>query len=48
MSMWPLMGLQIINALFLLGGIAGFILFIMVLFKLNKVLNIWLDQNKRD
>ena len=32
----------------LLGSIAGLILLIMVLFKLNKALNIWLEKNKRE
>ena len=38
---------QIINALLLIGGIVGLGLFIFILLKLNKALNIWLGQNKQ-
>ena len=47
-AMGLMIGVQIINVLLLLGGLAGFVLFVMVLFKLNKALNIWLEQNERD
>jgi len=48
MAMGAMFGISVINILFLLAGIAGFVLFLMVLFKLNKALDIWLEQNKRN
>jgi len=39
-------GVSIFNLILLAGGIAGFALFIVVLLKLNKALNIWLKNNK--
>ncbi|WP_157668707.1 hypothetical protein [Lachnoclostridium phytofermentans] len=36
-----------IGLLLYLMGIFSFVLFIIVLIKLNKALNIWLEQNKR-
>ena len=41
-------GFSIINTVLLLGGIAGFVLFIIVLVKINKALDIWLEKNKRN
>lgn len=38
----------LINFSIVIIGIAGFILFCIVLFKLNKALNIWLKQNSRE
>jgi len=38
-------GVVLLNILLLSGGIAGFIFFIIVLFKINKALNIWLKKN---
>jgi len=38
----------IINSIFMLGGIAAFALFIIVLIKANKALNIWLDNNRKN
>jgi len=46
--MGAMVGVQIINIIFLLAGIAGFVLFLTVLLKLNKAFNIWLEQNKQD
>jgi hypothetical protein len=43
-----MVGLQFLNAVFILCGSAGFILFVLVLLKLNKALTIWLKQNKND
>ena len=40
-------GLSILNLIIIAGGIAGFVLFIIVLLKLNKALTIWLENNKR-
>jgi hypothetical protein len=37
---------SIANLLILIGGAAIFALFLVVLFKLNKALNIWLEKNK--
>ena len=39
---------QIINLLLLIFGVVGFIMLVKVLFKLNKVLDIWLEKNRRD
>jgi hypothetical protein len=39
-------GTYIINILLLIGGAYLFALFIVVLLKLNKALNIWLEKNK--
>lgn len=39
---------QVINTLMLIAVIAGFVLFIIVLLKLNKALDIWLEQNKKN
>ena len=39
---------QILNFSLLILGIGGFIMFVIVLFKLNKALNIWLEKNKRN
>jgi len=38
----------LINFIVVIFGIAGFVLFCIVLFKLNKALNIWLRQNNRE
>lgn len=38
---------QILNMLIILGSIALFVLFIIVLIKLNKALNIWLEKNRK-
>lgn len=35
----------LINIGLLIGGIVGFVLFMIVLFKLNKALSIWLRKN---
>jgi len=37
---------NIVNIILLIGGIAAFVLLIIVLVKANKALNIWLKQNK--
>ena len=39
-------GIQLINLMLLLISIAVFILFAVVLFKLNKALDIWLKKNR--
>jgi len=42
-----MMGLPIILGIILaVLAVAGFVLFIMVLYKLNKALNIWLNKNR--
>ena len=41
-------GLNIINLIVSIGVFAIIVLFAMVLFKLNKALTIWLDQNKKE
>jgi len=38
----------LINFIIVILGIAGFVLFCVVLFKLDKALNIWLKQNNRE
>lgn len=43
MAVWTL-----ISWILVLVGIVSFVLFIIVLFKLNKALNIWLAENKRN
>jgi len=43
MSMAALFGLALT-----LGGIAMFVLSVIVLIKLNKALNIWLEMHRRD
>ena len=48
MAMGAMVGVSIINILLLLAGIAGFVLFLIVLFKLNKALDIWLERNRRN
>lgn len=45
-SIWTTI-LTSINLILVLCGIAGFILLLIVLFKLNKALNIWLSNNKK-
>jgi len=40
--------IQIINLILILGGISAFVLFIVVLLKLNKALSVWLEKNPRD
>lgn len=43
MVIWTL-----ISWILVLAGIMSFVLFFIVLFKLNKALNIWLAENKRN
>ncbi len=38
---------QLVNTGLLIGVVVGLVLFIKVLLKLNKALNIWLSQNGR-
>ena len=38
---------QIINFLLVLVGASGLVLFIMVLLKLNRALDIWLHNNRK-
>ena len=38
---------QIISLLLFMGVIIGIIYFVQTLIKLNKVLDLWLEQNKR-
>jgi len=38
---------QIINLLLVLVGAGGLVLFIMVLLKLNRALDIWLHNNRK-
>ena len=38
---------QIINLLLVLVGASGLVLFIMVLLKLNRALDIWLHNNRK-
>lgn len=40
--------LTLINFILVILGIAGFVLLCIVLFKLNKALNIWLKKNDID
>ncbi|MCL1816382.1 MAG: hypothetical protein FWG43_02100 [Clostridiales bacterium] len=40
------LGFGILNLTLLLGGIVAFVLFFIVLIKLNKALDIWLAKNK--
>lgn len=37
--------LQLVNVIFLIGTIAVFVLFVVVLIKMNKALTIWLRKN---
>jgi hypothetical protein len=39
-------GFQLVNIVFLIGGIFAFVLFVVVMVKLNKALNIWLKKNR--
>lgn len=43
MAIWT-----IISLILVLVGIASFVLLVIVLFKLNKALNIWLEEKKRN
>ena len=43
-----MVGVQILNILLLVLGVAGFVLLVMVLLKLNKALSIWLEKNRRN
>ena len=38
----------LLSAVIFLGGIAVTVLFVIVLLKANKALNIWLERNKSD
>ncbi len=42
------MGFQYLSSILLLLSLSGAVLFFMVLFKLNKALNIWLRKNRGD
>ena len=37
----------IFNLVLLVAGLAGFVLLVFVLLKLNKALNIWLEEKKK-
>jgi len=45
LDMGVAVGVSLINILLLIFFIAGFVMFVIVLFKLNKALTIWLGQN---
>ncbi len=42
------LGFQYLNLILLLLSLSGAVLFFMVLFKLNKALDIWLRKNRND
>jgi uncharacterized membrane protein len=42
------MGIQLVNVTFLVLLVVGFVMLVKLLSKLNKVLDIWLEQNKKD